>query len=86
MDLFSHRGNTLILLGRYAIQSVCLFDVNLFCTISFDGLKSPLLKKCFNGQKLYEAVTSSDLGVQLKPKFLLMKPTHGKGSLHSTVF
>ena len=30
MDLVSHRGNTLILFGRPAIQLVCLFDVYLF--------------------------------------------------------
>ena len=45
----------------------------------------------FSDLNLYEAVTSSDLVVQLKLKFLLMKPTHddiveAKGSLHSTVF
>ena len=46
------------------------------CTLSFDGLKSPLLKKCFSDLNLYEAVTSSDLVVQLKLMILLMKPTH----------
>ena len=46
------------------------------CTISFNGLKSPLLKKCFSDLNSYEVVTSSDLGVQLKLKFLLMMPTH----------
>ena len=71
MNLFSHRGITLILFGRSAIQSVCLV-----CTLSFNGLKSPLLKKWFSDLNLYEAGTSSDLGVQLKQKFLLMKPTH----------
>ena len=30
MDLVSHRGITLILFGRPAIQLVCLFDVYLF--------------------------------------------------------
>ena len=46
------------------------------CTLSFDGLKSPLLKKCFSDLNLYEAVMSSDLVVQFKLKFLLMKQTH----------
>ena len=30
MDLFRHRGITLILFGRPAVQLVCLFDVYLF--------------------------------------------------------
>ena len=30
MDLVSHRGITLILFGRPAVQLVCLFDVYLF--------------------------------------------------------
>ena len=30
MDLFSHRGITLRLIGRSAIQSVCFFDLQLF--------------------------------------------------------
>ena len=46
------------------------------CTLSFDSLKSPLLKKCFSELSLYESVTSSDLVAQLKLKFLLMKSTH----------
>ena len=46
------------------------------CTLSFDGLKSPLLKKCFNDLNLYEAVKSPGLVVQLKLKCLLMKTTH----------
>ena len=63
--------------GRSAIQPVRLFDVrSSVCTLSFDGLNSPLLKKCFSDLNLYEAVTSSDLVVQLKLKFDLMKPTH----------
>ena len=45
-------------------------------TPSFDGLKFPLLKKCFNDLNLYKAVKSSGLFVQLKLKCLLMKPTH----------
>ena len=44
--------------------------------LSFGGLKSPLLKKCFNDLNLYEAVKSSGLVVQLKLKCLQMKPTH----------
>ena len=48
-----------------------------FICLAFDGSKCPLLKKCFSDLNLYEAVTSSDLGVQLELKFLLrMKPTH----------
>ena len=45
------------------------------CTLSFVGLKSPLLMKCFRDHDLYEAVKSSNLAVQLKLKCLLMKPT-----------
>ena len=71
MDLLSHRGITLNLFGRSAIQPVCLLGVYLFVT-----LKSPLLKKCFTDLNLYEAVKSSSLVVQLKLKCLLMKPTH----------
>ena len=40
------------------------------CTLSFDGLKSPLLKN------LYDAAKSSGFVVQLKLKNFLMKPTH----------
>ena len=48
------------------------------CTLSLNGLKSPLhvLKKCFSDLNLYEAVKSPGLVVQLKLKCLLMKPTH----------
>ena len=46
------------------------------CTLSFDGLKFPLLKKYFSDINLYEAVTSSDLVVQLKQVFLPIKLTH----------
>ena len=52
-----------------------LFAYKVFI-LSFDGLKSPLLKKCFSDLNLYEAVKSSGLVVQLKLKRLLMKPTH----------
>ena len=38
------------------------------CTPSFNGLKSPLLKKCFSDLKLYKPVKSSGLVVQLKLK------------------
>ena len=71
MDLVSHRGITLILFGRPAIQ---LIWRSFVCTLSFDRLKYHLLKKCF--LNLYEAVKSSGLVVQLKLKCLLMKPTH----------
>ena len=46
------------------------------CTLPFDGLKSPLLKKCFSDLNLYEEVKSSGLVVQLKLKCWLMKRTH----------
>ena len=46
------------------------------CTLSFDGLKSPLLKKCFGDLNLYEAVKSPGLVVQFKLKCLLIKPAH----------
>ena len=75
MEFFSPQGITLILLGRSVIQSVRLFDVHRCVPFSFDGLKSPLLRKCFSDLNLYEAVTSSDLVVQYKRKFLLMMPT-----------
>ena len=48
---------------------ICLYP-------SFDGLKSPLLKKCFSYLNLYKAVKSSGLDIQLKLKCLLLKPTH----------
>ena len=40
IDFVSHRGITLILISMSAIQLGCLFDV-----LSFDDLKSHLLKK-----------------------------------------
>ena len=46
------------------------------CTLSFDGLKSSLLKKCFSNLNLYKAVESTGLVVQLKLKCLQMKLTH----------
>ena len=46
------------------------------CTLSFEGLKSPLLKKGSSGLSLCEAVMSSGLAVQLKLKCVLMKHTH----------
>ena len=59
MGFFSHRRITLILTGRSAIQCVCLFDVYLFCALSFNDLKSPLLKNFFSGLNSYKAETSS---------------------------
>ena len=53
MDLVSHRG----------ILSYCLAGLRYSSFASFDGLKSPLLKKCFSDQNLYEAVKSSGLVV-----------------------
>ena len=73
MDPVSHPGINLKLFGWSAIQPVCRLSA---CTLSFDGFKSPLLKKCFSDLNLYEAVTSSGLVVQLKLKCLLMKPTY----------
>ena len=70
MDLFSHQGIFLILFGRSAIQSVCLFEVHRFVPFHLMALKA-LLRKCFSDLNLYEAVSSSDLVVQLK-----LKPTH----------
>ena len=72
MDLVSHRVITLILFGRPAIQLLCLLNVYLFSTLSFDGFKSALLKKYFSDLNLKEAVKSSGLVVQLKLKVLLM--------------
>ena len=72
MDFAILRGITHVLFGRSVIQLACLF----VCTPSFNGLKSPLLKKCFSDLNLYEAVKPSGLVVQLKLKCLLMKPTH----------
>ena len=46
------------------------------CTLSFNSLKSPLLKKCLNGLIHTEQITSSSLVVHLKLKCLLKKPTH----------
>ena len=91
MDLFSHRGIICILFGRSAIQSVSRFWRSSVCTLSFYGLKSPLVKKCFSDLNLYKTLTSSDLVVQLKLKLLLMKSTHdniieAKGSLHQVSF
>ena len=36
--------------------------------LSFDGLKSPLLKKCFSDLNLYEAIEPPGLVVQIKLK------------------
>ena len=49
-------------------------------------LKPPQLKKCFSDLNLYEAVKSSDFVVQLKLKFLLMKPTHDEISEAKKVY
>ena len=58
-------------------NTACLFTWRLsVCTLSFDGFKSPLLKKFFSDLNLYKAVRSSALVVHLKLKSLLMKPTH----------
>ena len=53
MDFVSHRGTTLILIGRSAIQRVCLFGVYLVVS-----LKSPLLKKFVSDLNSYKAVMS----------------------------
>ena len=65
IDLVSHAGITLILSGWSAITG----KVYLFVPLPLDGLKSPLLKKCFSDLNLYEAVKSSGLVVQLKLVF-----------------
>ena len=58
------------------LDTACLLILCLsVCTLSFDGLKSPLLKKCISELIFYEAVKSSGLVVQLKLKSLLMEPT-----------
>ena len=46
-DFVSRQEITLILIDRTAIQLVCVFDVTVY-TLSFDGLKFSLLKKCFS--------------------------------------
>ena len=46
------------------------------CTLSFNSLKSPLLKKCSNGLIHTEQITWFSLVVQLKLKCLLKEPTH----------
>ena len=76
MDFVSYREITLILIGRSAIQLICVCDVYLGVPFPFISLKSPLLKKCLNGQIHTEQITSSSLVVQLKLKCLLKKPTH----------
>ena len=97
MDFVSHRGITLILFGRSVIQPICLFDVHLFVTfhssyLSFDGLNSPLLKKCFSDLNFYEEVKTPGLVLQLKLTCLLMIPTHDdiieakEVSMQSTAF
>ena len=65
----------------HIIWQVC--DTNPFAyltlsvrILSFDGLKSPLLKKCLSDLNLYKAIKSQGSVVQLKLKCLLMKPTH----------
>ena len=44
IDLVSHRGITLILFGRSAIQSVCLFDVYLFVFFHLMAENLPYLR------------------------------------------
>ena len=64
-----------MLFGRSAIQPACY--MKLIClSPSFNGLNSPLLKKCFSNLNANEAVKSSGLVVQLKIKCLLMETTH----------
>ena len=48
-EFVSHREITLILNGRSAKQHICVYDVLSGCTLSFNSLKSPLLKKYLNG-------------------------------------
>ena len=89
MEVVSHsRNHSYCLAGlQYSLFAYLTF----ICLYPFDGLKSPLLQKCFGDLNLYEPVKSSGLVVQLKLKCLLMKPTHHdifetKEVLHSTVF
>ena len=63
-DLVSHRGITVILFDRPDTARLLFWRLSV-CTLSFDGLKSPLLMKCFSNLNLFQAVKSSGLVVQL---------------------
>ena len=75
MDFISYRGITLILIGRSVTQLICVYDVYLDVPLSFNSLKTLLLKKCLYGLIHAEQITSSSLVVHLKFKCLLKKPT-----------
>ena len=64
-DFVSHPGITFILIGRPAIPLICVFGIYV-CTLSFDHLKSPLLKKFFSNLIHTEQITSSSCTI--KPK------------------
>ena len=76
MDFGSYRGITLILIGRSAIQLICVYDVYLGVPFHSIAKKSPLLKECLNCLIHTKQITSSSLALQLKLKCLLKKPTH----------
>ena len=75
MDFVSHREITPILLGRSAIQLICLFWRLSVCTLSFDGLKSPLFKKCLSDLFIRSSKVTG-FSCTIKLKCFLMKPTH----------
>ena len=66
MNFDSHQGVAFIFIDRSLIQQVLLFWRLSVCTRSFDDLKTLLLKQCNSDLKLYEAITSSSLVMQLK--------------------
>ena len=71
MEFVKHQGITLTLIGRSAIQRVCLFDVCLL--VPFHLMTKNLL---YLRNSPAEAVTWSSSVVHLKLKRLLKKPTH----------
>ena len=73
MDFVSHRGITLILIGRSAIQLIFVYDVYLGVPFHSIAKRSPLLMKCLNGLIHKEQITSSSLVVQLKLNRLVKK-------------
>ena len=76
MDFISYREITLTLIGRSAIQLICVYDVYLGVPFHSIAKKSPLVKECLNGYIHTKQITSSSLVLHLKLKCLLKKPTH----------
>ena len=76
MDFFKSSRNKSHIVWQVCDAARLLIWRLSVCTLSFDGLKPHLLKKCFSDLILYEAVKPSGLTVQLNIKFFLMKPTH----------